>query len=313
MDDTVDSEAQGARSWLLFVPHLPPKPDYLRVKLRRRMQRIGAVLLKSSVYALPHGDETMEDFQWLRREILAEGGEAMVCEARLVAGLSDGAIEALFRAERDQRYREIAAEAQARGGELAALHERLRRRLDEVVAIDFFDAPGRAEAEHALRALREEVQGAAGAADPAGLLGVPPGSVWVTRRGVKVDRICSAWLIRRFIDPRATFRFVPPDAPAAPGEVRFDMFDGEFTHTGGRCTFEVLVHRAGLQDAGLGALAEIVHDLDCKDGRYGRPETAGVAAVIEGVAAAHPGDEDRLAAAFPLLDGLYAVLGGAAR
>jgi hypothetical protein len=313
MNDTIESSTQAPRSWLLFVPHLPPKPDYLRVKLRRRLQRVGAVLLKSSVYALPRSDETMEDFQWLRREILEDGGEAMVCEARLVSGLTDREIEAVFRGDRDGRYAEIAAEARAgraTGGELEALHARLQRRLAEVVAIDFFEAPGRAEAEHALQALRGEPGGAPATA-PAARVGVPPGSTWVTRRGVKVDRICSAWLIRRFIDPHASFRFVAPDAPAAAGEVRFDMFEGEFTHEGDRCTFETLLARAGLDDAGLRALAEIVHDIDCKDGRYGRAETPGIDAVIDAVVAAHAGDEERIAAAMPLLEGLHRVLGGA--
>ncbi|HEX2076906.1 MAG TPA: chromate resistance protein ChrB domain-containing protein [Longimicrobium sp.] len=315
MNDTTESSAQASRTWLLFVPHLPPKPDYLRVKLRRRLQRVGAVLLKSSVYALPRSDETMEDLQWLRREIIDDGGEAMVCEARLVSGLTDAEIEAVFRGDRDARYAEIAAEARARraaGGEMEALHARLQRRLAEVVAIDFFEAPGRAEAEHALQALRAALENEPGEAAPAARIGVSPGSTWVTRRGVKVDRICSAWLIRRFIDPHASFRFVPPDAPPAAGELRFDMFEGEFTHEGDRCTFETLLARAGLEDPGLRALAEIVHDIDCKDGRYGRAETAGIAAVVDAVVAAHPGDEERIAAAIPLLDGLHRVLGGAA-
>lgn len=304
MNDTNESSGQEPRTWLLLVAHLPPKPDYLRVKLRRRMQRIGAVLLKSSVYALPRSDETMEDLHWVRREILEEGGEAMVCEARLVAGLSDGEIESMFRAERDHRYREIAAEALgARPGESGALHARLRRRLEDLIRIDYFDAPARAEAEHALRAL---------AAEPlprsADGVSVPPGSHWVTRRGIKGDRICSAWLILRFLDPRAVFRFVAADAAPLPGEIRFDMFDGEFTHEGDRCTFETLIARAGLDDPGLRALAEIVHDIDCKDGRYGRGETPGVAAVIDALVAAHATDEARLAAALPLLDGLHRVL-----
>jgi hypothetical protein len=313
MNDTIVSSAQASRSWLLLVPHLPPKPDYLRVKLRRRLQRIGAVPLKSSVYALPRSDETMEDFQWLRREILADGGEAMVCEARLVSGLTDAEIEAVFRADRDARYAEIAAEARARrgeGAEVETLHARLQRRLAEVVAIDFFEAPGRAEAEHAVQALRAKAEGEPDAAF-ASRIGVPRGGTWVTRRGVKVDRICSAWLIRRFIDPDAAFRFVAPDAPPEAGEVRFDMFEGEFTHEGDRCTFETLLARAGVEDDGLRALAEIVHDIDCKDARFGRGETAGISAVIDAIVAAHPADEARIAAAMPLLDGLHRVLGGA--
>src|SRR5438067_10094157 len=94
--------------WLLLIHQLPPKPDYFRVKIWRRLQRIGAVAIKSSVYVLPYTDQATEDFQWLRREIVAGGGEASVCQAAFVDGLSDGQIEALFRAQRDAEYAELA-------------------------------------------------------------------------------------------------------------------------------------------------------------------------------------------------------------
>jgi hypothetical protein len=134
----------------------------------------------------------------------------------------------------------------------------------------------------------------------------------MTRAGVKVDRMASAWLIARFIDPAATFVFAAPDGQTPPGDaIRFDMFDGEFTHDGSRCTFEVLldvVNRPA--DRGLAALAQIVHDLDVHDERYQRAETAGVGAMIAGVVARWPRDAERLAASRPLLDALYASLGG---
>ena len=131
--------------------------------------------------------------------------------------------------------------------------------------------------------------------------------MWVTRRGVKVDRIASAWLVRRFVDPAARFRFVDPDGGAARGgELRFDMAGGDFTHEGDRCTFEMLLGSIGTKDAALSAVAEVVHDIDLKDGKYGRPETAGVRQLVEGIVAGHPGDEDRLERGFALFDDLYA-------
>jgi hypothetical protein len=302
MNDTIESSTQAP--WLLLVAHLPPKPDYLRVKLRRRMQKIGAVLLKSSVYALPRSEETLEDFQWLRRALVEEGGEAMLCEARLLGGISDDEIRARFRAEADARYAEIAADAGARPGDPAAI-PRLRRRLQEAIELDFFEAPGRADAEHAVRAIDihpEEIMDAA--------TEVRRGSVWVTRRGVKVDRMSSAWLIRRFIDPEAVLRFVAPDQPVDAGSLRFDMFEGEFTHEGERCTFETLLERFGLDDPALRVLGEIIHDIDCKDAKYGRVETPGIAATIDAVIAANPSDEARVAASSALLDGLYQVFRG---
>lgn len=133
------------------------------------------------------------------------------------------------------------------------------------------------------------------------------GSTWVTRRGVRVDRTASAWLIRRFIDPQASFKFVEPTGyRASEGELRFDMFDGEFTHEGERCTFETLLERFGLQeDAGLVAIAEIVHDLDLKESRYGRSEAAGVASILSGIAQAYEEDAERIAGGAPVFDYLY--------
>jgi hypothetical protein len=133
---------------------------------------------------------------------------------------------------------------------------------------------------------------------------------WVTRTGIKVDRMASAWLIRRFIDPEATFKFVPAKGYApAPRELRFDMFEAEFTHEGDLCTFELMVQRFGLADPALRAIAEIVHDIDVKDGKFGREEAAGIGQLVAGIAAAHPDDDARLARGAALFDDLYAVHG----
>jgi hypothetical protein len=134
----------------------------------------------------------------------------------------------------------------------------------------------------------------------------PRRATWVTRTGVHVDRIASAWLIRRFIDPSATFKFVPAKGyvPKA-GELRFDTFEAEFTHVGDRCTFEVLVERMGLRDSALTAIGEIIHDLDLRDDKFGREESAGVRSAIDGICTVARDDEQRIAAASPMLDGLY--------
>ena len=130
--------------------------------------------------------------------------------------------------------------------------------------------------------------------------------VWVTRTGVHIDRMASAWLIRRFIDPEASFKFVPSRrySPAA-GEIRFDMFDAEFTHEGDLCTFEVLLRRFDLSDAALVALGEVVHDIDLKETKFGRAETAGVDHLVIGIAWTHAEDEARLAQSASLFDALY--------
>ena len=233
--------------WLLLIHQLPPKPDYFRVKIWRRLQTIGAIAIKNSVYVLPFNDEAMEDFQWLRREITAGGGEATVCRASFVDGMSDRQMEA-FRPLADH----------------GAASERL---------------PGTGKAPMNKR-----------------------GRTWVTRPDVHVDRIASAWLIRRFIDPKARFAFGEPKA----GMVRFDRFDGDYTYEGDRCTFETLLKRFGLdKDSGLRAIGEMVHDLDCKDGKFERHETPGFERMIAGVVKRNPKDDARIARGAELLDTLY--------
>ncbi|HEX5724468.1 MAG TPA: chromate resistance protein ChrB domain-containing protein [Longimicrobiaceae bacterium] len=300
----MDSEAR----WLLLIHQLPPKPAYLRVKVWRRLQRLGAVAVKNSVYVLPASEQAREDFEWLLREIGEGGGDAVVCEARFAGGLTDEEVEEMFRDARSADYAQVAEAARAlaaAGDPPEAEVERLKRRLHEAAALDFFAAPGRSEAEAALAALEPAPAAGRGGAP------LPPeslrGKTWVTRRGVYVDRMASAWLVRRFVDPDAQFRFVAGRRHrAAEGEVRFDMFDGEFTHEGGRCTCEVLLERLGLEgDAALRAVAEIVHDLDLKDGRFGRPEAPGVERLVAGIARAHAGDEARLERGAALFDALY--------
>ncbi|HEU0015783.1 MAG TPA: chromate resistance protein ChrB domain-containing protein, partial [Longimicrobium sp.] len=247
------------------------------------------------------------------REIAGAGGDAVLCEAVLAGGLTDEEVEDLFRDARAADYARLVEEAgslaDARrdaeaGAPPHAELEVLRRRLKETIAIDFFAAPGRREAEAAVAALepapREAVGGGFRAAEEL------RGRTWVTRRDVHVDRIASAWLVRRFVDPEARFRFVTGRRHRpAEGEVRFDMFEGEFTHEGDRCTFEVLLDRLGLDDPALRALAEIVHDVDLKDGRFGRPEAAGVARLIDGIARAHADDDARIVRGGAAFDDLY--------
>jgi hypothetical protein len=181
------------------------------------------------------------------------------------------------------------------------------------VGIDFFGGDRRVPLEGLLAELEERVAEPASAESPeatsseAGALQDMRARTWVTRQGVYVDRIASAWLIRRFIDPEARFKFVPAKGyTPGPGELRFDMFEAEFTHQGDRCTFEVLLEQAGLDDPALRAIAEIVHDIDLKDGKYGRDEAAGIASLVAGIARAYPHDEERLAQGVSVFENLYA-------
>lgn len=252
MDDSADAPPRldPGRTWLLLIHQLPPKPDYLRVKIRRRLKALGAIGLKNTVYALSDGEDALEDFTWLVREIEGAGGSAMICRAEFLDGISDEEIEARLDAERS--------------------------------------GPAGPRADPTVPVIRS-------------------GSTWVTRAGVFVDRIASAWLIRRFIDPAARFKFVAASGYAPqPAELRFDMFEAEFGHEGDLCTFEVLCSRLHLAQPGLRAIAEVVHDIDLKDAKFGRPETDGVAAVLTGLTLSCRDDEERLEHGSRLLDQLLA-------
>lgn len=308
--DTTQDGATGSGRWLLLIHHIPPKPDYFRVKVRRRLQRIGAVALKNSVYVLPHTEEATEDFEWLLRMVVDDGGEATLCVASFIDGVNDREVEAMFREQANAEYGEIIEAARAVGTEpTEADVRRLKRQLGNAATRDFFQAEKAAEAEHAVRETEEALAGRQTATPAAGPASAAPrGATWVTRTGVQVDRIASAWLIRRLIDQHARFKYVPAAGyRPEPGELRFDMFEGDFTHEGDDCTFEVLVRRFAPDDAALRAIAEIVHDVDCKDEKFGREETAGIASVIRGIAAAHDADAARVEVGASLFDGLYAT------
>jgi len=268
--------------------------------------------------------ETQEDFEWLRREIVEGGGEAIVCEARLITGLTDQHIRGLFDQARDADYKEVAKVARALAKslrpnarpEVVAEHRtqvaRLRKRLSQVVAVDFFGAIGREKAESMLRELESRlsegdvVKGKASVNTGKTQIGTLHDRVWVTRQGVYVDRIACAWLIRRFIDPQARFKFVSGKGyRGEPGELRFDMFEAEFTHEGDKCTFEVLLERGALKDPALSAIAEIIHDIDLKDDKFGRTEVAGIRTLVEGISMATEKDSERIARGTEVFNSLY--------
>jgi hypothetical protein len=311
--------------WLLLIQQIPRSLQYLRVKTWRRLKQLGAVPIKNAVYALPRTEDRNEDLQWVIREIVEGGGEATVVDAGFIQGMNDAEVEALFRAARDEDYDELSKDARALEKRLSkrtaklsddarlkldAELKKLRDRFDEIARVDFFVAPGQGPA----RALLANVEA---------LLHPPPpvtggekktspadyrGRTWVTRKGVFVDRIASAWLIRRFIDPKAKLKYVAAKGYVPErGELRFDMFEAEFTHEGDRCTFEVLCRRLGLDDAALAPIAEIVHDIDIKDGKFGRAEAAGIERLLAGLALRAENDDERIARGSAVFDDLYEV------
>jgi hypothetical protein len=181
---------------------------------------------------------------------------------------------------------------------------------DEAMRLDFFHSDEGKEVQTLMAAIGKWLQPAS-KADRRDSSRELKGRVWVTRRDPHIDRLATAWLIRRFVDPAARFRFVDSTGgPVRTGETSFDMIGADFTHEGDRCSFETMCVRLNLKDAALGHLAQIVHDLDLKDSKFGRPDAAGVQRLVDGLSASHPDSNGRVMAALPIFDTLFASFGG---
>jgi hypothetical protein len=303
------------------------------VRIWRKLQKLGAIAIKNSVYVLPDNDKTNEDFQWLKQEIKSAGGEAVVFRAGSVEGATDTEIVDAFRSARDEEFAALAADLdgltgrvreQSRAKHLSAArlaaHEteldRLHAELERVIANDFFDAKGRANAlaayERCQKAIRKSQTPATTPTLPArkgATLSVADYQKrrWVTRRNLHIDRLASAWLISRFIDKQPRFYFVGEQETVA-GAIPFDMFEAEFTHEGDNCTFETLLKRFALTDSkALRQIAEIVHDIDLKDDKFNRLEAPGLDAIITGLSESLRNDRKLLQQASTVFDGLFAL------
>ena len=307
--------------WLLLVHQLPPKPLYLRAQVRRRLAQVGALPLKNSVYVLPDRNDCLEDFQWIAQEATAGGGEACVCRVEFIDGVSPDELKTRFQAATDERLKEHKvllarrlADVRRRktGSSGGSDLLRLQRQVDEALRADFFASDVATEVRTLMTAIKSAIAKSSARSQRRGRsAGSLKGRVWVTRRDPHIDRLATAWLIRRFVDPAARFRFVDPSGGATrPAERSFDMTGADFTHEGDRCSFETMCARLGLTDPAIGELAEIVHDLDLKDSKFGRADAAGVQRLVDGLSLSYPDSGTRTIAALPLFDALFASFGG---
>jgi CRISPR/Cas system-associated endoribonuclease Cas2 len=328
-------EDKTERAWILLVHQLPQKPTNLRVRVWRKLQQLGAVAVKNSVYVLPFNEKTHEDFQWLKQEIESSGGESIVFRAGSVEGATDDEIIRLFQTARDEDYARLTAELDASAGALReqksgghltparlekyeAELEKLHAELERVIAVDFFEAHRRGAASTAYKRCQQLLRVTQthneqrGKTRPTGTgssdLREYQGRRWVTRRHLHIDRLASVWLITRFIDQKPRFFFVSEDERVE-GGIRFDMFGAELTHVGEDCTFETMLKRFELGgNRALAAIAEIVHDIDLKDRKFNRLEAAGVDAAVSGLAALLNDDRKLIRQANVIFDGLYKLL-----
>jgi hypothetical protein len=316
----------GPRRWLILVHQLPPVPSNVRVRTWRRLQQLGAVAVKQSVYVLPDTPESREDFEWLKVEIEGAGGEAIVYSAENVDPAAESALIEQFRFLRQQAYAELARELQriqrpraTRPGPSGRRRDvaRYRERFAAIERVDFFGSAGR---DRVVRLLAEWEAAAPSAARGKGKQAKAvaddsvqyEGRLWVTRPRPGVDRMASAWLIRRFIDSNARFAFIT-DVKTAGDALPFDMFGAGFGHQGDRCTFETLTTRFGITEPAVARIAEIVHDLDLKDGKFGAPEAATLGVAIDGLQLSNVDDGMLLEQGMTLFEALYRSFGQSIR
>lgn len=307
-----------------MLHQIPPKPAYFRAKVLRRLQQIGALGIKNSAYLLPQTDETLEDAQWICQEIRQEGGDAWLFKVELITGLTNESLIEAFCVMRSQDYSELLEigekllenlKEQTKISQLLDLTteadfeqqwRKLNRHYQEVKRIDFFNAPGQKNLEEVMSSISSILHKKEQHIATKPLLSDLKSRIWVTRKGIKVDRIACAWLIESFIDPLAKFSFVDLNTyQHKPNEIRFDMFDGEFTHEGDLCTFEVILNYVGNTDPALKAIAQVVHDIDLKDGKYKSVETTGISLVLEGIILRHKDDPKRLEEGKNIFESLY--------
>ncbi len=322
----------GDAKWLLFFHTLPAKPVAARMKVWRRLSKAGALHLKGSVYLLPFSGEHRELLSWLAQEIETLGGEVDFVTVERTAFLDGAALRARFNQARSLAYRALEPEVEALERTLSAPGtdqtiesikkvagqiKHLKDQHLELAGMDFFALPEGLELGRRLTALDEKVtalratkQAASGKpARPSVALRRKEdyqGRLWVTRTKPFVDRMASAWLIRRYIDPSARFEFMPEGGPLPPDAVGFDLIGGEFSHLGPWCTFEVLMKAFGLKEKALARLARIVHVMDLHDGLYDAPQARGAQEILRGISLTAANDREALEKGMDVFEMLHA-------
>lgn len=304
----------NARNWLLLLYALPARRGSSRVSLWRQLRKSGAIALKSSTYVLPNEAAHRERFQWLAQQARDAGGDATLIHATDIEGTPDDEIVRLFNAARAEDYAALnadllkftAANKRRPAETFAADLERFAARFEAIRQVDFFDCPKAQDARMRLEQARA-LHAKAGRVAPRLSAKKYVGRTWLTRPRPEIDRVGSAWLIRRFIDPKARFVFAT-DPAEHPDALPFDMAGVEFTHHGEDCTFETLVRRFGLDDPALVRLAEMVHVADLEDGKFPHPECIGIDRVLKGWGRAGLSNEMLLQKGGECFDALYDFL-----
>src|SRR6266567_1978327 len=305
---SVTKQNEPKPPWLLLVFSLARKGASLRVTVWRKLQRHGALPLGNSGYFLPNNEENRERFEWLATAVRTEGGDASVLEVQAIDNCSFEQMKQQFSDARAEDYRKLLKELRSpASANQSSRITRLRQRFQDIGSIDFFGSPLRDQVERALNAM--QTSKAKSAVPEIGKVSAAEyrNRVWVTRPRPGVDRVTSAWLIRKFIDPKAKFAFAPEDKKPARA-VPFDMYEGGFGHRGEDCTFETLLKVFHIRDKKVLVMAEVVTDADLFDEKFGRKEGFGIDEVMKGWAQQGLNDQELLKRGMQLAEGLYKSL-----
>jgi len=314
--------------WLLFFYSMPSKPVSSRIKIWRRLTKAGAVQLKGAVYILPYNEEHLELCQWLVSEVIAMKGEGSFVKVDKVETMTDKEIIALFNHQQEKDYISIEKRMEelerkinsmTKGGSiqdirrLSAQFNKYLKEVEDIKKIDFFGSKTGTALKKKMEILQREIKGLS---KPV-IKPVPSvvsrdikdyqDKTWVMRKNPFVDRMASAWLIKKFIDKKALFKFIDEKDLEGldKGFVAFDIRGGEFTHIGDMCTFEVLIKAFGLKDKTLKKIAEIVHELDIKDEKHKNPEAKGIEDILTGIRKTAKGDLEALEKGMAVFEMLY--------
>ncbi|MCX7960848.1 MAG: chromate resistance protein [Burkholderiales bacterium] len=302
--------------WLALVATLPAQAPAMRMRVLRTLEGLGAAVLREGVYLLPDSAPGREGLLHLADYVAKNGGSAHVLQATALGAAQTRALRGLF--DRSARYDELVKVIEslrvgfgvADPSALARVLAAKRRELEAIVALDFFPSEARARAERALAQAEAQVRRLLfpqqpGGASPGAASDAPPlGRVWATRLPLWADRLASAWLVRRFIDPEATLRWLDKGEPC-PAEAIGFAFDGaRFANSAARVTFEELLAHFGLEkNAALARIGAIVHFLEVKGTAV--PEAAGVQTLLQGAQRRATTIDQLLAEAEKAFDLLY--------
>ena len=303
-----------------LVLSLPSKDKTARMRIWRALRGIGCGVLRDGVYLLPMGAAQASSLVDLESDVKAAGGFAMTVELHLKSLAQRDWVRTLF--DRTSEYASLVTRINAAGKSVARMAQpraeaaatRLRSSLREISASDFYPGQAGKQAQDALADLESTVQGLFSSGEPRGAKGrirrLDPagyqGRVWATRKRPWVDRLASAWLIKRFVDRKARFRWIDKPGERPRGALGFDFDGAEFTHVGNRVTFEVLLASFGLDgDRALQQLAVAIHFLDV--GGIPVADASGLELVLKGARDSARTDDELLLAAARIFDHVYSA------